>query len=238
MLILLLSPCILSIFHKFFNLFLVTGFYLVHGLIMSIYNIIIIILHFGNSVSVVLVGFVFILFVIRFPFLECVLVLLMSLLSDIGMVVVHTLFVLNVKSFFFLGGESQSCQFILVFTLCRLQLLSMTILQALQLLRMAFHNLVDVCSISGFFLFSVRSGSLQFIQLLISQVLDLLLVQRVFHTHSNLMIQLLLGMDFKNLFFLKGRLILEVNEVLSVVSEVLVVFVGVLLVFIQVFVRD
>jgi hypothetical protein len=162
----------------------------------------------------------------------------MRLLSDISMVVVHTLFVLDVKSFFFLGGESQSCQFILVFTLCRLQLLSMTILQALQLLRMAFHNLVDVCSISGFFLFSVRSGSLQFIQLLISQVLDLLLVQRVFHTHSNLMIQLLLGMDFKNLFFLKGRLILEVNEVLSVVSEVLVVFVGVLLIFIQVFVRD
>jgi hypothetical protein len=64
MLILLLSPCILSIFHKFFNLFLVTDFYLVHGLIMSIYNIIIIILHFGNSVSVVLVSFVFILFVI------------------------------------------------------------------------------------------------------------------------------------------------------------------------------
>jgi len=120
MFFLLLYLGFLAICHHFFELFLVTRFHIVHCLIMSIYNIIIIILHFSNNVCVILMGFVFELFMVRFPLLECVLMLLMGLFSRTCMVVVHFLFVLDVKSFFFLLGLSQSCRFILMFILYRL----------------------------------------------------------------------------------------------------------------------
>jgi hypothetical protein len=111
--------------------------------------------------------------------------------------------------------------------------LAVALLSIFELLSVTGKSFVEVIPIVGFSQLSVSSVLLELFELLVSQILNLFLVESIFHTHGNLMIQLLFGLDLNNFFLSKSSLILEADEVLSVSSKVLVVHFLVIFVFIQ-----
>ena len=76
---------------------------------------------------------------------------------------------------------------------------------------------------------SISSEFPELFHLLVPQILNLLLVKRVFHAHCNLMVQLLFSLDLDDLLLSKSSLILVVNEFVSVVSKCFVMLFSMIL---------